>query len=102
MKKLKTATNQAEIGFYKGLLEHEGIHCLIKNEFLSGASGELPVNETWPEIWVADDELDHAKAVLQSIETNDEAEPWRCEQCHQLIEPQFAVCWHCATNVTPD
>ncbi len=102
MKKLKTATNQIELGFFQGILQQEGINCLVKNEFLSGASGELPVNETWPEIWVADEDLYRATVILENIEFSDDAEPWHCEQCKQLIEPQFAVCWHCASNVTPD
>lgn len=102
MKKLKTATNLVELGFVQGVLKQEGIHCIVKNEFLSGASGELPVNETWPELWVADEDLERARLILENIESNDDAEPWRCEQCHQLIEASFAVCWYCASDATPD
>ncbi len=92
----------AELGFFQGVIESEGINCVVKNGLLSGASGELPVNETWPEIWVADEDWLRAKVALQNMWPAADAKSWCCDQCGELIEPQFAVCWHCATGVVLD
>ncbi len=91
-----------ELGFFQGVLEAEGIHCIVKNEFLSSASGELPVNETWPEIWVADADWLRSKVVLQDMQPDANAKSWRCDLCGELIEPQFAVCWHCVQGAVLD
>jgi len=102
MKKLVTTTDRIELGFIQGVLESEGIPCLVKNEFLGGASGELPVNEIWPEIWVANDDWQRGQQVLAAMQPNGEAKSWHCDQCGELMAPQFAVCWRCADGATPD
>ncbi|MBL1432596.1 MAG: hypothetical protein COC09_03290 [Gammaproteobacteria bacterium] len=102
MKKLQTSIDCIELGFLQGVLESEGVHCVIKNEFLSGASGELPINETWPEIWVADDEWGRGKEILAGMLLDAGTESWRCDQCGELMEPQFSVCWRCVEDVKSD
>ena len=42
------------VGHIRNLLENQGLVCITKNEHLTIASGEIPLNECWPEIWVAD------------------------------------------------
>ncbi len=96
MKKLMTATDRIELGFFKGVLEAEGIACMIKNELLGGALGELPVNETWPEVWVADQDLERAQQHLKAMQPSKEAKPWCCHRCNELIDAEFALCWRCA------
>ena len=91
-----------ELAFFQGVLESEDINCVVKNEILSGASGELPVNETWPEIWVADKDWIRGKAILKNMQPSADAKSWRCDQCDELIEPQFALCRRCANGVVPD
>ena len=41
----------------KELLEGEGIACLLRNEELFAALGEIPFLECLPELWVVDDEV---------------------------------------------
>jgi len=40
----------------RNIIEAQGINILIKNEFAQGAVGELSVTDSWPEIWVVNDE----------------------------------------------
>lgn len=97
MRKVYSADNSLLAGHVKSLLEQAGIECLLKNQILSGAMGELPLNECWPEVWVCDDR-DYG-AALEVIESalapgTASGEPWRCA-CGETIENQFTACWHC-------
>ena len=56
MKRVFRAPTVTEAHLIKGILENEGITCIVKNEHLSGLAGEVPFVEAWPEIWVADDD----------------------------------------------
>ena len=69
MKKLHTFSlaDRAEAGLLKELLEKEGVACLIRNEQLFAALGEIPFLECSPELWVVDDEVwPRAKSLLDN------------------------------------
>jgi Putative prokaryotic signal transducing protein len=91
----------AEVGHLKSLLEEAGIRCMIKNELLSAALGEIPFLECLPELWVlADEQARHAEALIAESMVTARAEPvggpaWRCGICGASNEPQFAACWRC-------
>ena len=98
MKKLATSRTIAQVGLLKGMLEQEGIDCVIKNENLIMASGFLPFTECFPELWLVHDE-DFAKALTildrwQPRELEEE-ENWDCVACGVENEGQFAACWNC-------
>jgi hypothetical protein len=63
MKKLLTANNWSgtDVHLLKGLLEEEGIPCLIKNESLLIAIGDLPPAECYQQLWLLD-AADYARA----------------------------------------
>ncbi len=96
MKRVYTSATPMMAGFIRDVLENAGIHCVLKNYFLSGGTGELPINETWPEIWVHHKDEACALAVIRlTLETQANAPPWECPQCHEQLEGQFASCWNC-------
>jgi hypothetical protein len=104
MKRVATAESLAEIGHYRNVLEQQGIACLIKNEQLSGALGEVPFLECLPELWVLDD-ADEARAEKLLAELRQEVRgqrPWRCPACKETNEGQFAVCWNCGRRDSED
>lgn len=99
MKRVYTAQNVMLVSHLRNLLEGAGIACVIKNEFLGGAAGELPLVEVWPELWVAED-ADYARAnaiVAEALRTDARpaAPPWTCPVCGERIEGQFTDCWRC-------
>ncbi len=97
MKKVYTSDDRMMAGHVKSLLEEDGIPCLVKNEALAGAIGEIPPIECWPEVWITDDDdYDRAREIIQEllIETATPKAPWRC-QCGEEIEGQFHACWQC-------
>jgi hypothetical protein len=55
-----------EAGRIRSLLEAHGIETFLKNEFLSGALGELPFQEVAPQVWVVHDrDLPRALDLMQ-------------------------------------
>ena len=85
-------------GHLHGVLEAADIPCLLRNQFLAGAAGELPLNECWPEIWVIEDgDAERARRILTEQAPGDSclSEAWRCDGCGEILEAQFAACWNC-------
>ena len=104
MKRLFTATNSidgANIEMLKGLLEDAEIPCMIRNEYLSSAMGEVPFLEASPELWILkDDDYPRARAMLETWRTTriEVSEPWACADCGENIEGQFTSCWQCGNE----
>lgn len=96
MRRVFCADNMLLVGHVRALLEADGIQCVLRNEALSGAMGELPLNECWPEVWIVND-MDAARAGKIVAQLNSEpvqGEPWACE-CGEVLEAQFTTCWKC-------
>jgi hypothetical protein len=98
MKKLSDAGDLFSLTELKSFLEQEGIPCLLKNELMIGLSGEVPINESSPQLWVANDEDEaRARELLKDWRAAEEqpASTWGCPQCNELVEGQFTSCWNC-------
>ena len=97
MKRVATSESLAEIGHFKNVLEQNGVRCVIKNEQLSGALGEVPFLECLPELWVLKDlDSDRAEQLLADLRREaPNGQSWRCPSCNEDNEAQFAVCWNC-------
>ena len=99
MKRLHTFTfsDRAEAGLLKELLEREGVACLIRNEQLFAALGEIPFLECAPELWVVDDEVwPRAKFLLDHwLKREEGSASWTCSSCGEVLEGQFGACWQC-------
>jgi len=104
LKRIKSSESLAEIGHYKNVLEQNGIRCLIKNEQLSGALGEVPFLECLPELWVLDEtDLRRAENLIAELGRDvTGGESWRCSHCDQENESQFAACWNCGAAVSEE
>ena len=64
------------VGHLKSLLDQAGILCVIKNEQLSGALGELPFIACEPELWVLhDDQVGAARALIAESIAGESAAP---------------------------
>lgn len=101
MRKVYTSDNSAIIGHARQVLENHAIPCVVRNDFLLGGAGELPVNETWPELWVIDDrDFDRARTLVDGIVATAQVcrPPWRCASCGEQMEGQFTDCWNCGAS----
>ena len=92
------------LGYLRSILEEAGIACMIKNERLSGALGEIPFLECWPELWVVDKHaLSQAERLVAAAQAEAEpGEPWQCSHCGETVDGQFAACWQCGTEASHD
>ncbi len=89
------------LGHLRNVIKAHGIECVIRNEHLATAAGELPPIECWPELWIVDDSrynearalLRRALAPLGAVE-----KPWKCRGCGEDVEGQFTQCWNCGAN----
>jgi putative signal transducing protein len=97
LKKVYSAESGLEVAMIKGMLEQEGINCLLKNHLLSGALGEIPAFECWPELWITDDNdlslaRDIVAAAISPLQPSSGF--WHCA-CGEKLEAQFSACWKC-------
>ncbi len=101
MKKLHTFQlhERAQAAMVRDMLEEEGISCLLRNDQLFGAMGEIPLVECFPELWVVDDEVyPRASLLLKGLlRSDDAAEGWIC-RCGEELEGQFGACWRCGSH----
>jgi hypothetical protein len=100
MKKLQIFTHgdRPLANLLKERLAAEGIVCLVRNDELSTALGEIPFVECYPELWVIDDEVfPRARLLLDQwlAETAEDHAAWTCCKCGERIEGQFQLCWKC-------
>jgi hypothetical protein len=97
MKKLTTHASLITINHFKNLLAAEGIPSEIRNQHLGSIMGDMPFVEVWPELWVKNDlDYDRASQLIDgSAFEESPSQPWRCRQCREENEGQFAACWNC-------
>jgi len=102
MKRIFSAEFLPEVVHVRNLLEQAGIRCTLRNERLGGATGDIPFLESWPELWVADEQEARATSLLADIRAAP-AEPgpaWQCASCGETIDGQFGECWNCGSVPT--
>jgi hypothetical protein len=100
MKKIGGSIDNVAIGYIVSMLEQADIEFVIRNQYLSGALGELPVMECWPEIWIVND-TDYEEAMeiarVATATLTDQDGSWQC-RCGESNEGQFASCWKCGED----
>ncbi|RMF93667.1 MAG: DUF2007 domain-containing protein [Candidatus Schekmanbacteria bacterium] len=96
MKKVYSSPNFSLAALFKGILEENGIACIMKNEHIANLGGEVPTNECWPEVWVLNDEdFDKAVEIISKQKQDRFLPSWNCPKCGENIEGQFTECWNC-------
>lgn len=99
MKLVYTNENQLMVGHLKNLLENQGITTIVKNEFLGSGFGELSGADTWPELWVVeDDDYSRAAKLAEEMIFEPTGKEWRCPSCHEVNGAAFEQCWKCQSN----
>ncbi|MGL1956637.1 MAG: DUF2007 domain-containing protein [Colwellia sp.] len=79
----------------KNIIEAQDIKVFLKNEYSSGAVGEISAFDAWPEIWVVNDlDYDRVIEIVESSQGNN-SEEWICENCSEANDSSFEICWQC-------
>ncbi|MDC3361107.1 DUF2007 domain-containing protein [Candidatus Thioglobus sp.] len=99
MKLLYTNENRIMVMNVKNVLINNGYEVVLNNEFASSASGGLSPFDTWPEVWLLkDSELEEAKKVIESIDTEISLITWKCGDCNEINDQTFDFCWKCGRD----
>ncbi len=98
MRKIYENIDYARVGHYQSILESAGVPTLVKNLGVSGAIGEVPVTEAYPELWVGDDgDYELGMEILGPLHRG-EIQPgvdWICAMCGELVPGSLGECWNC-------
>ena len=87
-----------ELAPFEFALKVADIEFSIKNEFASGAIGDLPFTEVWPELWlINDNQFEQADEICKRIQQEAEQNnvDWTCTQCEEINASSFEFCWSC-------
>jgi hypothetical protein len=84
-----------QVAHARNVLITAGIQCELRNQYLAGALGDLPMMETWPQLYVDDADEKFALSALARAAAAPAAGPWICGDCGEEMEGQFTQCWRC-------
>jgi hypothetical protein len=94
MKRVFRAASLLQVAHARNVLIAAGIDSELRNQYLAGALGDLPMLETWPQLLVEDQLESAALRALEKASAAPTGAPWIC-QCGEQLEPQFTTCWRC-------
>ena len=98
MRRLTTAPNLA---LAADLLTHAGVATSVQRQYASSIAGEVPPDQTLPELWVHDpDLLERARSLLHELR-HPPHRRWACRGCHEIIDGPFEQCWNCGASMPP-
>ena len=100
MKRVFRAASLMQVAHVRNVLLTAGIESELRNQYLAGALGDLPMLETWPQLFVDDADERAALSALARAAATPTGTPWTCESCGELLEPQFTSCWRCGSSVS--
>ena len=98
MKRVFRAASLIQVAHARNILLAAGIQSELRNQYLAGALGDLPLLETWPQLYVEDADEALALRALASASETRPGPPWSCPDCGELLEPQFTHCWRCGSS----
>jgi Putative prokaryotic signal transducing protein len=100
VKRVFRAASLLQVAHARNVLIAAGIDSELRNQYLAGALGDLPMLETWPQLWVEDDFESAALRALEKASSAPSGAGWICSQCGEQLEPQFTTCWRCGAAVS--
>ncbi|CAM2885397.1 DUF2007 domain-containing protein [Vibrio rarus] len=89
------------------LLLSYNIETEVRGEGMFGLQGELPMDDsTLPYLWLlTPHQHTQAKTIIAEFEQLHQqiaSQKWRCIECDEINEGQFALCWQCGSNRPED
>ncbi|HEX4242816.1 MAG TPA: DUF2007 domain-containing protein [Steroidobacteraceae bacterium] len=97
MKRVFRAATLIQVAHARNLLLTAGIESELRNQYLAGAVGDLPMLETWPQLLVQDEDEQAALRALARATAAPTGSAWVCDECGESLEPQFTSCWRCGS-----
>ncbi|WP_418315859.1 putative signal transducing protein [Piscinibacter sakaiensis] len=95
------APNLALATLWSDWLCQAGIPTTVQRVWASSIAGELPPDQTLPELWVENDaDLERAATLLEAFK-HPPSQTWACPNCKEIIDGPFEQCWNCGHPMPP-
>ncbi|WP_354679218.1 putative signal transducing protein [Cupriavidus plantarum] len=92
MKLLLRASSLVHAAHCRNVLRAAGIHAELRNTWLAGAAGDIPFQESSPQVWIDEAASEkEAWAVLNAAANPAPGPRWHCVACDECHEAQFAA-----------
>ena len=101
MKRLLQAPNLVLATLWADMLSNVGIAANVQRAYASGIAGEIPPDQSLPEVWVEDAEQHERARALLAEWRNAPSRRWACQGCHEIIDGPFEQCWNCGALLQP-
>ena len=98
MKRVFRAASLIQVAHARNVLLSAGIQSELRNQYLAGALGDLPMLETWPQLFVEDADEPAALRALARADAAPTGDSWTCDLCGEVLESQFTSCWRCGSS----
>ena len=99
MKKLFDGKDPVEPYRIRDWLTRNSIFAEIRGVSLLGLGGGIPVQRSFPTIWVPEHQLVEAQRLLDLYRAPTLVHPeWTCDHCGETNAPSFGSCWNCQTE----
>ncbi len=93
---LYRATGRADAYLLRAFLQQHGLPAVVRGEALVGLAGEIPVPDSMPTLWVAEERREQAEGLLARFRGPALVqEAWVCAHCNEPNEGNFEICWNC-------
>jgi uncharacterized paraquat-inducible protein A len=101
MLRVYSAGSLLDAHLVQNLLTEAGIETQILNEYAQGGTGEIPFNQTYPEVWLLNEsDYTAARKIIASFEQRPDATATLvCSECKEINPESFEVCWRCGTEL---
>ncbi|HSG60462.1 MAG TPA: DUF2007 domain-containing protein [Pseudomonadales bacterium] len=94
--------NPMMVQYAAQLLAQNGIVSELRNQFVTSVMGSGAPCDAWPEVWVANERLATALAILRTMTDGKEGVAWQCPACGETNDASFDVCWYCQSEGCDD
>ena len=99
MRRIYRAQHLVEATHLQNVLHAAGIRTFLRNEYAIQGAGEIPFDQTWPELWVENDgQQAAALAILDDLRRAPRGPAWACVSCDEQLDGQFSHCWRCGAE----
>jgi Putative prokaryotic signal transducing protein len=101
MRRLITAPNLALATLWADMLTQAGFGANVQRAYASSIAGEVPPDQSLPEVWVVEDaQLEPARSLLAQLR-HPPHRLWVCQACLERIDGPFEQCWNCGAAMPP-